>query len=57
VPAPRRRAYWLAAHGVTHVAMKSTGVHRRPVFHILEEAFTCVFADAAQTTPQLQLLG
>lgn len=39
---------WLAAHGVTHVAMESTGVYWRPVFYILEEAFSCILANAAQ---------
>ena len=27
---------WLVAHGVTHVAMESTGVYWRPVFAVLE---------------------
>jgi len=27
---------WLGAHGVTHVAMESTGVYWKPVFNILE---------------------
>jgi len=39
---------WLAAHGVTHVAMESTGVYWRPVFSVLEAAFTCILANAAQ---------
>src|SRR5919106_393738 len=39
---------WLAAHGVTHVAMESTGVYWRPVFYVLEDAFTCILANAAQ---------
>jgi len=30
---------WLAAHGVTHVAMEATGVYWQPVWHILEEDF------------------
>jgi transposase len=38
---------WLEAHGVTHVAMESTGVYWRPVFYVLEEAFTCLLANAA----------
>jgi hypothetical protein len=29
---------WLEAHGVTHVAMESTGVYWRPVFYVLENA-------------------
>jgi Transposase len=39
---------WLQAHGVTHVAMESTGVYWKPIFYVLEEAFTCVLANAAQ---------
>jgi transposase len=38
---------WLDAHGVTHVAMESTGVYWKPVFAVLEDAFTCVLANAA----------
>ena len=38
---------WLEAHGVTHVAMESTGVYWKPIFYVLEEAFTCVLANAA----------
>ena len=38
---------WLEAHGVTHVAMESTGVYWKPVFYVLEEAFTCLLANAA----------
>lgn len=39
---------WLVAHGVTHVAMESTGVYWKPIFYVLEDAFTCVLANAAQ---------
>jgi len=38
---------WLEAHGVTHVAMESTGVDWKPVFYVLEEAFTCLLVNAA----------
>lgn len=38
---------WLEAHGVTHVAMESTGVYWRPVFYVLEDAFTCLLVNAA----------
>jgi transposase len=31
---------WLQAHGVTHVALESTGVYWKPVYYILEDAFT-----------------
>src|SRR5215475_7755443 len=39
---------WLVAYGVTHVAMESTGVYWKPVFYVLEEAVTCVLANAVQ---------
>lgn len=31
---------WLHAHGVTHVAMESTGVYWKPVYYVLEGTFT-----------------
>jgi transposase len=31
---------WLQAHGVTHVAMESTGVYWRPLYYLLEDGFT-----------------
>jgi len=31
---------WLTRHGVTHVAMESTGVYWKPVFYLLEGRFT-----------------
>jgi transposase len=31
---------WLQAFGVTHVALESTGVYWKPVYYVLEEAFT-----------------
>lgn len=37
---------WLADHGVTHVAMEATGVYWKPVWHILEESFALVLANA-----------
>jgi transposase len=37
---------WLAAHGVTHVAMESTGVYWKPVFHILEGHFELMLVNA-----------
>ena len=40
-------ADWLAARGCTHAAMEATGVYWRPVWHVLEEAFTLVLANAA----------
>ncbi len=38
---------WRAAHGVTHVAMESTGVYWKPVFYALESDFTCLLVNAA----------
>jgi transposase len=38
---------WLAAQGVTHVAMESTGVYWKPVYHILEGHFTLLLVNAA----------
>jgi transposase len=38
---------WLEAHGVTDVAMESTGVYWKPVYHLLEERFTCLLVNAA----------
>jgi len=31
---------WLQAQGVTHVALESTGVYWKPVYYVLEDAFT-----------------
>jgi transposase len=39
-------AEWLTAHGSTHVAMEATGVYWKPVWHVLEEHFTLVLANA-----------
>ena len=39
-------ADWLAAEGVTHVAMESTGVYWKPVYHLLEGAFTLLLVNA-----------
>jgi transposase len=38
---------WLESHGCTHVAMESTGVYWKPVWHILEPSFTLVLGNAA----------
>ena len=35
-------ADWLAAQGVTNVAMESTGVFWKPIFNILESRFTAL---------------
>jgi transposase len=37
---------WLAGHGVTHVAMESTGVYWKPVYFLLEGQFELVLANA-----------
>jgi transposase len=39
-------ADWLAAASCTHVAMEATGVYWKPVWHILEEHFTLILANA-----------
>lgn len=39
-------ADWLTAAGVTHVAMEATGTYWKAVWHLLEEAFTLVLANA-----------
>jgi transposase len=39
-------ADWLASQEVTHVAMESTGIFWRPVFNILEGAFSVVLVNA-----------
>lgn len=38
---------WLAAGGVTHVAMESTGVYWKPVWNLFEERFTLLLVNAA----------
>jgi transposase len=37
---------WLAARGVRQVAMESTGVYWKPVFHILEDGFEVMLVNA-----------
>jgi len=37
---------WLTAHGCTHVAMESTGVYWKPVWHVLEGSVELVLATA-----------
>ncbi len=39
-------ADWLAHWGVTHVAMESTGVYGKPVFHLLEGCFEVLLVNA-----------
>lgn len=37
---------WLAERGVTHVAMESTGVYWKPVYHLLEGRFQVILVNA-----------
>jgi transposase len=39
-------ADWMAAQGVTHVAMESTGVYWKPIFNILEGRFKVLLVNA-----------
>jgi transposase len=41
-----RLAGWLEQHGCTHVAMESSGVYWKPVWHVLEGHFELVLANA-----------
>jgi len=41
-------ADWLTAHGCTHVAMESTGVYWKPVWHVLDGQFELILANALQ---------
>ena len=38
---------WLAARGVTHVAMEATGVYGKPVYYVLEDQFQLLLVNAA----------
>jgi len=38
---------WLVAHGVTHVAMESTGVYWKPIYNLLEASFEILLVNAA----------
>src|SRR5438034_8597569 len=39
-------ADWMAAQGVTHMAMESTGVYWKPIYNILESRFTVLLVNA-----------
>jgi len=39
-------ADWLDARGVSHVAIESTGVYWKPVFHLMEGRFEVLLANA-----------
>ena len=41
-------ADWLTTHGCTHVAMESTGVYWKPIWHVLEGHFELILANALQ---------
>ena len=41
-----RLSDWLAADGVTHVAMESTGVYWKPGWNLLEDSFTLLLVNA-----------
>ncbi len=42
----RAMADWMAAQGVTHVAMESTGVYGKPIYNIREGRFTVLLVNA-----------
>ena len=42
-----RMSEWLTAHGVTHVAMESTGVLWKPVWNVLEGSFELLLVNPA----------
>ncbi|HKJ82344.1 MAG TPA: transposase, partial [Ignavibacteriaceae bacterium] len=37
---------WLLKHGITHVAMESTGVYWKPIFNVLGDDFTILLVNA-----------
>ena len=39
-------AQWLAAHGVTNLAMESTGVYWKPIWNLLEDQFELTLVNA-----------
>jgi len=45
---------WLAAHGVTQVAMEATGVYWKPVWAILEDDFDCLLVNARHVKQSLR---
>ena len=40
---------WLQEHGITHIAMESTGVYWKPVYRVLEEFFHIILVNARHT--------
>jgi len=47
---------WLEEHGCTHVAIESTGIYWRPVFHILEGTVTWDHPDLGSMTFVVDIL-
>jgi transposase len=41
---------WLHAHGVTHVALESTGVYWKPIYYVLEDAFELLLINMLELT-------
>jgi transposase len=41
-------ADWLTTHGCTHVAMESTGVYWKPIWHVLDGQIELILANALQ---------
>jgi transposase len=39
---------WLRSHGASHAAMEAMGAYWRPVWHVLEENFTLLLANARE---------
>jgi transposase len=37
---------WLKASGCTHIAMESTGIYWKPIYHLLEDSFEIVLVNA-----------
>lgn len=42
----REFAKWLKEHGITHIAMESTGIYWKPVYNILEADFEIILVNA-----------
>jgi transposase len=38
---------WMASEGVSHIVMEATGTYWKPIWHVLEESFTLILANAA----------
>src|SRR5437667_6635299 len=51
------RADWMAAQGVTHVAMESTGVFWKPIYNILESRFIRRLTDLVNARHLKQVPG